>query len=76
MILFGIYGFWPNPTEEEPQVETPISTTPTNYELKRMRMLSAFIENCREDRYPEWRCLLFAKLAGYSNEEITRNSNE
>ena len=72
LILFVILAYY---LKTPPEIE-PVSTTPTVYELKRMRMLSAFIENCREDRYPEWRCQVFAKLAGFTDQELTRNSNE
>lgn len=78
-ISFAIYGYLAiNPeVEEVPEEIVPsISTTPTNYQLKRMSMLSVFMENCRLDRYPEWRCMVFAKLGGFSDEEITKNSRE
>jgi len=44
--------------------------------LKRVRMVEKFIQDCRLDQYPEWRCIVFAKHAGFTQEEITKWSNE
>jgi len=68
------YDFTVPAAAPEPEPSSAVSAEEL-LQFKRMRMLRSFLEQCASEQYPEWRCMVFAHAAGFTDLELTQVSD-
>lgn len=74
LISLGVKDMYFKPPEPEPEPSSAVSAEEL-LQFKRIRMLRSFLEQCASEQYPEWRCMVFAHAAGFTDLELTQVSD-